>query len=231
MNTQKSISSVAALVDSNAATETPSPSSIPPGPQSGVVLLGTPPRSPSSASSAPFPAPCATFWPRAEAAPTLRASEVDHVAAEEIEFFFTSDADDNDVDVDAVRARAIIASWIAELAPGDAETLALYYEPEPWPESIRGEGLDYTSGYALVLSRASASPWRPYRRRRFAAERIASEQLGAAVLERGPRALRHLTRRAEWDFATALRAYAKARGRAPSVLAGLVRASSASGES
>jgi hypothetical protein len=159
-----------------------------------------------------------------EAAATLRTSQVLSVAAEEIEFFFTNDSDDSA----SVQARAVIASWIAELAPRDLEALSLYYEPEPWPESIRVEGLDYSSGYALVLSRASAYAWRPNRRRQFAAERIASEQLRAAVLERGPRALRHLTRRAEWDFATALRAYAKSRGRAPSVLAGLDSASSAS---
>ncbi len=157
----------------------------------------------------------------------LLASQVDHVAAEEIEFFFTSDSDDDA----SIQARAVIASWIAELAHRDKEALALYYEPEPWPESILDEGLDYSSGYALVLSRASASTWRPHRRRRFAAEQIANEQLRAAVFECGPRALRHLTRRAEWDFATALRAYAKTRGRAPSVLPGLVSVSSASEES
>ena len=224
MKTENSISSVAALVDSNAAAETPSPSTIPPAPESGVILCGTPVRSASSAPSAP--PPCAELWPRADAASTLRASQVDHVAMEEIEFFFTSDPDD-----DAAQARAVIASWIAELDPRDKEALALYYEPEPWPESILDEGLDYSSGYALVLSRASASAWRPNRRRRFAAEQMANEQLRAAVLERGPRALRHLTRRAEWDFAAALRAYSKTRGRAPSVLAGLVRASSASEES
>jgi hypothetical protein len=225
MNTQNSISTVAALVDSNAAAKTLSPSSIPPAPQSGVVLCGPPAHSSSSTPSAT--PPCAEFWPRAEAAPTLRASQVDHVAAEEIEFFFTSDPDDGA----SVPARAVIASWIDELAPRDQEALALYYEPEPWPQSILDGGLDYSNGYALVLSRASAFAWRPNHRRQFAAEQIANEQLRAVVLERGPRALRHLTRRAEWDFATALRAYAKTRGRAPSVLAGLVSASSASEES
>jgi hypothetical protein len=154
----------------------------------------------------------------------LRASQVDHVAAEEIEFFFTSGPDDDA----SVRARAVIAGWVAELAPRDQEALALYYEPEPWPESILDEGLDYASGYALVLSRASASVWRRNGRRNYTGEQTANQQLRAAVLERGPRALRHLTRRAEWDFATALRAYAKARGRTPSVLDGQSRASSAS---
>jgi hypothetical protein len=224
MNKQNSISSVAALVDSNAAAVTPSPSSIPPAPQSGVLLCGTPAR---SNSSTPSVARCATSWPRTEEVPLLRASQVDSVAAEEIEFFFTSDADHDA----CVQARAVIASWIAELAHRDKEALALYYEPEPWPESILNERLDYSSGYALVLSRASASTWRPHRRRHFAAEQIANEQLRAAVFECGPRALRHLTRRAEWDFATALRAYAKTRGRAPSVLAGLVSVSSTSEES
>ena len=96
----------------------------------------------------------------------LRASQVDHVAAEEIEFFFTRDSDDDA----SVQARAVIASWMAELAPRDQEALALYYEPEPW-------------------------------------------------------------RRAEWDVATARRAYAKTRGRAPSALHRQGSASSASEES
>ena len=157
----------------------------------------------------------------------LRASQVDHVAAEEIAFFFTCDSDDDA----CVRARAVIASRIAKLALRDQEVLALYYESEPWPESILDEGLDFASGYALVLSRASASVWRRNGRRRYATEQTANQQLRAAVLERGPRALRHLTRRAEWDFATALRAYAKARGRTPSALRGQCRASSASEES
>jgi len=157
----------------------------------------------------------------------LRASQVDHVAAEEIAFFFTCDSDDDA----SIRARAVIGTRIAELAALDQEALALYYEPEPWPESILDEGLDFASGYALVLSRASASVWRRNGRRRYAAEQSANQQLRAAVLERGPRALRHLTRRAEWDFATALRAYAKARGRTPSALRGQCRASSASEES
>jgi hypothetical protein len=178
----------------------------------------------NAATSQRAPRPPATL---PEEVTLLRASQVDCVAAQEIEFFFTSDSDDGA----SVQARAVIANWIAELAPRDKEAFALYYEPEPWPDSILDEGLDYSSGYALVLSRASASAWRPHRRRHFAAEQIASEQLCAAVLERGPRALRHVTRRAEWDFATALRAYAKTRGRAPSVLAGQRRASSASEES
>jgi hypothetical protein len=156
----------------------------------------------------------------------LRASQVDQVAAEEIEFFFASDSDDDA----SVRARATIASWIGEIAPGDQEALALYYEPEPWPESILEEGLDYTSGYALVLSRA-ASAWRRHGRRSYPSEQTANEQLRASVLARGPRALRHLTRRAEWDFASAIRAYAKTRGRAPSVLPRQARASNASEES
>jgi hypothetical protein len=161
----------------------------------------------------------------AEDVTLLRASQVDQVAAEEIAFFFTRDSDEDHA---CVQARAVIASWIAELAPRDQEALALYYEPEPWPESILEEGLDYTSGYTLVLSRAAASAWRRSGRRTYPIEQTANQQLRAAVFERGPRALRHLTRRAEWDFATAIRAYAKTRGRAPSVLPGQGRASNAS---
>jgi hypothetical protein len=155
----------------------------------------------------------------------LRASQVDNVAAEEIEFFFACNADDEA----SVRARVTIAGWIGELALPDQRALALYYEPEPWPASILEEGLDFTRGYALVLSRA-ATKWRRNGRRSYPAEQTSNEQLRAAVLVHGPRALRHLTRRAEWDFATALRAYAKARGRTPSVLGGRRHASSPSEE-
>jgi len=172
------------------------------------------------------PAPSARTLPEEDT--LLRASQVDPIAAQEIDFFFTRDPDANDDDV--VRARGIIASWISELGPGDQEALALYYEPEPWPESILEEGLDYTNGYALVLSRA-ATMWRRDGRRSYPAEQTANEQLRASVLVRGPRALRHLTRRAEWDFASAIRAYATTRGRAPSVLPRQGRASSASEES
>jgi len=157
----------------------------------------------------------------------LRASQVNQVAADEIAFFFTCDSDDEA----SVQALAVIAGLIARLAPADQQALALYYEPEPWPESILEEGLDFANGYALVLSRASAAVWRRNGRRRYAAEQTSNEQLRAAVFERGPRALRHLTRRAEWDFAAALRAYANTRGRAPSVVRGQGRASGASEES
>lgn len=153
---------------------------------------------------------------RPEELALLRASQVDNVAAEEIEFLFTTD----DVDAEVASARAIIASRLAELDPRDHDALALYYEPEPWPASILEEGLNYERGYALVLANAAASSWRPTGRRSFVHEQAASEQLRAAIYDHGPRALRHLTRRAEWDFATALRAYAKARGRAPSALVG-----------
>jgi hypothetical protein len=177
----------------------------------------------SSAARAPrAPGPIAP-----DAVTLLRASQVAHVAAKEIEFFFTRDSDDDA----SLRARAVIGSWIAALAPGHQTALALYYEPEPWPESILEEGVDYTSGYALVLSRASASVWRRNGRRSYTTEQTANHQLRVAVRVRGPRALRHLTRRAEWDFATALRAYAKTRGRRPSVLHGQGCASSATEES
>jgi len=182
--------------------------------------------------SVPVPSNAATSRraPRPLAPPeaaALRASQVNQVAAEEIAFFFTCDSDDEA----SVQALAVIAGLIARLAPSDQQALALYYEPEPWPESILEEGLDFANGYALVLSRASAAVWRRNGRRRYAAEQTSNEQLRAAVLERGPRALRHLTRRAEWDFAAALRAYANTRGRAPSVLSGQGRASGASEES
>jgi len=168
---------------------------------------------PSHATAARPPRPPV----EAEEPMLLRASQVDNVAAEEVEFFFTK----GDTDSPTASARAVIASWIATLPQRDQDALALYYEPEPWPASILAEGLDYTRGYALVLANASAKTWRPHRKRRFSDEEAASEQLRACVFEHGPRALRQLTRRAEWAFATALRAYSTARGRSPSVLADL----------
>jgi hypothetical protein len=144
----------------------------------------------------------------------LRASRVNQVAAEEIAFFFTSDADNDNA---CAQARAVIASRIAALDPRHQDALALHFDLEPWPESIE-EGLDSTTGYALVLSNASARAWRRHGRRSYAEEQAADEQLREAVLVHGPHALRYLTRRAEFAFASAVRPYAKARGRAPAVL-------------
>ena len=69
-----------------------------------------------------------------------------------------------------------------------------------------------------MLAHASAYERWPNVPQRGAHLRQASLQLEAAVEKHGPRVLCHLTYRSEWTFAAALRAYVKARGRAPSVL-------------
>ena len=146
--------------------------------------------------------------------PRVLASQVSDVALKELAFYFGTGADD---DVSA-RARRAIARWLATLSDRDQDALSLYFDPAPWPASIRRAGVDYQRGYALVLAHASpnhrwpASPQRPAHLRR------ASVQLEVAVQKHGPRVLRHLTRHSEWTFASALRAYVKARGRTPSVL-------------
>jgi hypothetical protein len=81
----------------------------------------------------------------------------------------------------------------------------------PCPASLEahwGQG-----GYALALSLACASLWRPQGTPPLAG---ASDQLEAAAEQHGDRVLDHIKRRAEWDFTSALSAYAS--GRAPSVI-------------
>jgi hypothetical protein len=150
----------------------------------------------------------------AQSRPSLRASQVHPVAEEELAFFF-SPHPDNDT---SVPARRVIARWIATLPERDQDALSLYFDSEPWPASIRKYGIDHQRGYALVLAHASAYERWPNVPQRRAHLRKVSVQLEAAVNSHGPRVLRHLTRRSEWTFAAALRAYVKARGRAPSVL-------------
>jgi len=137
----------------------------------------------------------------------LRASQVDAVARREIEFFHTSPKQPS-------AARACIEGWIHTLTSKEQQALALRYDPTPWPKSLEGE---WQEGFALALSLA-ATQWRTDGPADAAAEREASEQLEGAVAQHGPEVLRHIEKRAEWDFETAVRAYARARGRAPSVL-------------
>ena len=150
----------------------------------------------------------------ARSRPSPRASQVSPIAEEELAFFF-SRATENDASVPARRA---IARWIAALPQRDQDALSLYFDPEPWPKSIRKYGIGSERGYALVLAHASAYERWPSVQQRSAYLRQASLQLEAAVDRHGLRVLVHLTRRSEWTFAAALRAYVKARGRAPSAL-------------
>lgn len=142
---------------------------------------------------------------------SLRASQVDSVAVDEIAWFFTS----TDTDSASAEARALIESWLGTLEPADQQALALRYDPLPCPPSLEDE---WHEGFALALSLASAARWRPVGLPCPAVERLASEQLEDAVRRHGPGVLRGIQRRADWAFATATRAYAKARGRAPSAL-------------
>jgi hypothetical protein len=141
----------------------------------------------------------------------LRASQVDSVAVDEIAWLFTC----SDDDVASVAARAVIDARLATLDPADQQALALRYDPLPCPPSLKDE---WHEGFALALSLASAARWRPVGLPCPAVERLASEQLADAVRRHGPGVLRGIRRRADWAFATAMRAYAKARGRAPSAL-------------
>jgi hypothetical protein len=144
----------------------------------------------------------------------LRASQLANVAADEIEWFFTTTTTTDDGP--AVQARATIADWLGELTTEEQRALALRYDPAPWPESLQASGLE--SGYALALSLVSTKPWRPSTRVHHEPHRRAGDHLETAVRERGLGVMRGIHRRASWDFASAVRAYANVRGRTPSVL-------------
>jgi hypothetical protein len=142
----------------------------------------------------------------------LRASQLVNVAADEIAWFFTS----YDNAPAACLARATIAGGLAQLAPAERRTLSLRFDVARWSEDLEEEGL--ISGFALAVHLVSTSTWKPKNSPRDRVHKRAGEHLEAAVREKGVGVLRDLGRRADWDFAAAVRAYAKARGRAPSVL-------------
>jgi hypothetical protein len=154
----------------------------------------------------------------------LRASQLFSVAAAEIQWFFTS----TDTEGPALQARAIIEGWLNALDSSARRTLALRFDPTPWPERMQAEGLD--SGYALVVSLVSTAPWHAESGPHQKLHRRASDQLEAAVRQRGISVMRGVSRRADWDFADAVRAYAKARGRVPSVLGRVIDAMAASND-
>ncbi len=150
---------------------------------------------------------------RPDHAEELRASRIVPVATEELGWFFTS----TDTDGPALHARATIEGWLGALDSAARRTLALRFDPTPWPEPMQAEGLE--SGYALVVSLVSTETWYAGSGLHHERHRSASDQLEAAVRERGLAVMRGIRRRADWDFANAVRAYTKARGRAPSALA------------
>jgi hypothetical protein len=142
----------------------------------------------------------------------LRASQLVNVATDELEWFFMS----TDTESPAMQARAIIDGWLRTLDTAEQRVLALRFDPAPWPAPLQAEGLE--SGYALVLNLVSTATWRPESRTHHEPHRSAGDRLVAAVRERGISVMRWISRRAEWDFASAVRAYASARGRSPSVI-------------
>jgi len=163
-------------------------------------------------------APISTTRLRASALPItavrvrpLRASQVRAVAAAEIEWFHTT----HETDAASVHARALIGEWIATLDDSEQEALALRHDPLPEPTFIRRH---CGGSFALAVRLATTSRWRPDGRPRLGAERAVSGQLVNAVKHHGSGVLRGLARRADWTFAGALRAYAEARGRVPSVV-------------
>jgi hypothetical protein len=142
----------------------------------------------------------------------LRASQLVNVAAEEIAWFYTS----YDNALASRFARSIIEGWLATLDPAVRRVLALRFDVAPWAEDIQDEGLK--SGFALAVNLVTAAKWGANSGPRNGAHRRAGEHLEAAIREKGVGVLRDIGRRADWDFAAAVRAYAKARGRSPSVL-------------
>jgi hypothetical protein len=142
----------------------------------------------------------------------LRASQLVNVAGDEIAWFYTS----YDNAPAARLARATIEGWLAQLEPAVRRTLSLRFDVSRWSEDVEDEGLK--SGFALAVHLVSTTRWHAKSGPRSGVHKRSGEHLEAAVRERGVGVLRDLGRRADWDFASAVRAYAKARGRAPSAL-------------
>jgi len=142
----------------------------------------------------------------------LRASQLVNVAADEIAWFYTS----YDNAPCSLLARSTIEGWLGALDPAERRTLSLRFDVSPWAEDLQDEGLK--SGFALAVNLVSTAKWHAKSGPCNGVHRRAGENLEAAVRERGIGVMRDIGRRADWDFAGAVRAYAKARGRSPSVL-------------
>lgn len=142
----------------------------------------------------------------------LRASQLMTVAAEEVAWFYTS----YDNAPSSRLARSTIEGWLCALEPAERRTLALRFDVSPWPEDLQDEGLK--SGFALAVNLISTARWNSKSGPRNGLHRRAGEHLETAVRAKGIRVMRDISRRADWDFASAVRAYARARGRAPSAL-------------
>ena len=221
MNTQNTHSSVAALIDSqSAATQ---PSTIPPGPASGVTLRAAIARTDSSKPSSALP--CAAFWPGAEAAATLRPSQVLSVAADEIDWLYENT--DDDTDPECVQARATIEAWLSELSFEHRLAIALHHDPTPWPEELRGSRRGETpppprheeDSFALILHALCPSTARDFEfYSPWQLERRARRRLELWIECKGPRVIDRVIRRARWLYEEAVRAYADVRGRVASVI-------------
>jgi hypothetical protein len=181
------------------------PSTIPPAPQSGVVLCGTPARSASPAA-------------------TLRTSLVQSVAADEIDWLYENT--DDETDPVCVQARATIESWLGELCPEHQLAIALHHDPMPWPEELPGHEED---SFALVLHLLCPSMTRDVRC--YTPEQLAlraRRRLEIRLEREGSRALHALIRHARWLFSDAVCEYAEVRGRVASVVPASSSSSSSS---
>ena len=186
-----------------------SPSSIPRPPASGVNLRRKEVPSPWDLPGA---RPALTVFTPPCAPARLRASQVRSVAAQELAWFGTS----TKRDAASVAARAQIACWLEELTPAEREVLELGHNSEPWPRWLRE---DPANSFALVRGMVSTRR-KPRVRTPYVeeCEQRETEQLERAALRYGARVLHGVEKRADRDFASAVRAYARARGRVLSVL-------------
>ena len=142
----------------------------------------------------------------------IRASQVENVAAEELEWFFTTPDDDGA----AFAARATIQAWLSALPIEQQRSIALRFDRTPWPEAFEVSGVE--SGYALAISLVTLATWTPHSKPHHEAHRPATDHLEHALRQHGVSVMKRVGRTATWEFTTALRAYANARGRTPSVI-------------
>jgi hypothetical protein len=210
MHTQNTHSSVAAIFDCHSAAT--QPSTIPPGPASGVTLRADVARSDSPHLSSALP--CAAFWPSAEAAATLRPSQVLGVAGDEIDWLYENT--DDETDPECVQARATIEAWLSELSFEHRLTIALHHDATPWPDELQGHQEDSFALILHALCPSTARDFECYSPRQL--ELRARRRLELWIECKGPRVIDHVIRRARWQFEEAVRAYAEVRGRVPSVI-------------
>ena len=155
-------------------------------------------------------------------APEEKRERIEKRAEKEVEWFFRTmggRVPEEGVGPPYARPAAqAIEGWLKSIPPFHRGALSLLYAPKEWPKSLT---IEYGSWTSLVVRLECALHPSDGKVSNEELEQASIERLLASGLRQGP--LGDLEFRAVKHVRCAIRAYAKARGNAPSVLPSAVR--------